>query len=159
MPAPCSITRLFPGWCGRFLEHPEDAEAQPQVERWAAKYLGTEQYDLICLFDAQGVIRMAVPVEPPISSFLSQNVPELLRSGRVTLQDFTRNEHDRRVYLALLVPIFDESDASRPLGVLAMRINPEPISIRSSNAGRRPERRPRRCSSGGTATTRCSSMN
>ena len=115
----------FAGLVQRFLEHPEDAEAQPQIQNWAAKYLATDQYDLICLFDAQGVIRMATPVEPPISSFLSQNVPEILRSDRVTFQDFTRTEHDQRVYLALLVPVFDETDHSRALGVLAMRIDPE----------------------------------
>ena len=109
----------------RFLDHPEDAEALPQLQEWAAKYLVTEQYDLICLFDAQGVIRMAVPVEPPISSFVSQNVSEILRSNRVIFQDFTRSEHDQRAYLALLVPIFDESDTNRPLGVLALQIDPE----------------------------------
>jgi PAS domain S-box-containing protein len=108
----------------RFLDHPEDPEALPQLQEWAAKYLRTEQYDLICLFDTQGVIRMAIPVEPPISSFVSQNVSEILRSDRVIFQDFTRNEHDQRTYLALLVPIFDESDANRPLGVLALQIDP-----------------------------------
>ena len=115
----------FSGLVRRFLEHPEDAEALQQLQEWAAKYLATEQYDLICLFDAQGVIRMAVPAEPPISSFVSQNIPEILRSDRVIFQDFPRNEHDQRVYLALLVPIFDESDTNRPLGVLALRIDPE----------------------------------
>ncbi len=109
----------------RFLNHPEDAEALPQLQEWAAKYLMTGQYDLVCLFDAQGVIRMAVPVEPPISSFLSQNVSEILRSNRVIVQDFTRNKQDQRAYLALLVPIFDESDMNRPLGVLALQIDPE----------------------------------
>jgi PAS domain S-box-containing protein len=109
----------------RFFDHPEDAEALPQLQEWAAKYLMTGQYDLVCLFDAQGVIRMAVPVEPPISSFLSQNVSEILRSNRVIVQDFTRNKQDQRAYLALLAPIFDESDTNRPLGVLALRIDPE----------------------------------
>jgi PAS domain S-box-containing protein len=115
----------FSGLVRRFLEHPEDAEAPQQLQDWAAKYLATEQYDLICLFDAQGVIRMAVPAEPPISSFVSQRIPEILRSRQVIFQDFTRNEHDQRVYLALLVPILDESNTNRPLGVLALRMNPE----------------------------------
>ena len=61
----------------RFLEHPEDAEAQPQIEGWTVKYMGTDQYDLICLFDAQGVIRMSVPAEPPISTFVLQNIPDI----------------------------------------------------------------------------------
>ena len=98
----------FSGLVRRFLEHPEDADAQQQVEDWTAKYMATDQYDLICLFDAQGVIRMAIPREPPISSFVLQTIPEILRSGRVIFQDFTRNEQDQHVHLALLVPILDE---------------------------------------------------
>ena len=108
----------------RFLDHPEDAEALPQLQEWADKYLVTGQYDLVCLFDAQGVIRMAIPVEPPMSSFVSQNVSEILRLDRVIFQDFTRDKRDARPYLALLVPIFDESDTNRPLGVLALQIDP-----------------------------------
>jgi PAS domain S-box-containing protein len=115
----------FSGLVRRFFEHPEDGETQQQFQEWAAKYLATRQYDLICLFDAQGVIRMAVPAEPPISSFVSQNVSEILRSDRVIFQDFTRNEHDQRPYLALLVPVLDTSDANHPLGVFALRIDPE----------------------------------
>jgi PAS domain S-box-containing protein len=43
----------------------------------------------------------------------------------VTFQDFHRNEHDQRVYLDILIPILDEQNASRPLGVFYLRINPE----------------------------------
>ena len=69
---------------------------------------------------------MSVPAgRPPISAVNSQRVPEVLRSGRVTFQDFNRNEHDQRIYLTLLVPILDGPDHSQALGVLALRINPE----------------------------------
>jgi PAS domain S-box-containing protein len=115
----------FSGLARRFFEHPEDAEAQQQIQEWAAKYLATEQYDLVCLFDAQGVVRLSVPAESPISSFVSQRVPEVLRSGQVTFLDFHRNEQDQQIYLTLLVPILDESDANRPLGAFALRIDPE----------------------------------
>ena len=60
-----------------------------------------------------------------MSSFVSRRVPEVLRSGQVTFLDFHRNEQDQQIYLTLLVPILDESDANRPLGVLALRIDPE----------------------------------
>ncbi len=53
----------------------------------------------------------------------------------MTFQDFHRNEHDQRVYLDILVPVFDEPDARRPLGVFYLRINPESIFIRLSSAG------------------------
>ncbi|MGB7749690.1 MAG: PAS domain S-box protein [Verrucomicrobiia bacterium] len=115
----------FSGLVRRFFEHPEDADAQDQIQEWAAKYLATGQYDLVCLFDAQGVVRLSVPAESPISSFVAQHIPEVLRSGQVTFQDFHRNEQNQQVYLTLLVPIFDGTDHRQALGVFALRIDPE----------------------------------
>jgi PAS domain S-box-containing protein len=116
----------FSGLVRRFLNHPEDAEAQQQIQEWAVKYMATDQYDMVCLLDAQGVVRMSVPTgRPPISSVVSQRIPEVLRSGQVTFQDFTRNEHNQRIYLTLLVPILDGPDHSQALAVLALRIDPE----------------------------------
>jgi PAS domain S-box-containing protein len=88
--------------------------------------VATGQYDLVRLLDAQGVTRLSSPAgAPPISSVVAQHIPEILRSGQVTFQDFHRNEHDQRVYLDILIPILDEQNASRPLGVFYLRINPE----------------------------------
>ena len=116
----------FSGLVRRLLEHPEDAEAQQQIQEWIVKCTATKQYDLGCLFDAQGVIRLSVPAgRPPISSFVSQHIPEVLRSGQVTFQDFHRNEHDQQVYLTLLVPILDGPGHNQALGVLALRIDPK----------------------------------
>ena len=110
----------------RFFDHPEDADAQWQIQEWTDKLMATDQYDLVRLLDAQGVTRLSSPAgAPPISSVVSQRIPEILRSGRVAFQDFHRNEHDQRVYLDILIPIFDKQDASRPLGVFYLRIDPE----------------------------------
>ncbi len=116
----------FSGLVRRFFDHPEDAEAQQQIQEWTVKLVATGQYDMVRLLDAQGVNRLSSPAgAPPISSVVSQRIPEILRSGKVTFQDFHRNEYDRRVYLDILIPLFDEQDARRPLGVFYLRINPE----------------------------------
>jgi len=150
----------FSGLVRRFFDHPEDADAQRQIQEWTVKLVATGQYDLVRLLDAQGVTRLSSPAgAPPISSAVSQRIPEILRLGQVTFQDFHRNEHDQRVYLDILIPILDEQNASRPLGVFYLRINRTSIFIPSSSAGPCPARRRRRCSSGGRETTCCSSMN
>jgi PAS domain S-box-containing protein len=116
----------FSGLVRRFFEHPEDADAQQQIQEWTVKLVATGQYDLVRLLDAQGVTRLSSPAgAPPISSVVSQRIPEILRSGQVTFQDFHRNENDQRVYLDILIPLFDEQNASRPLGVFYLRIDPE----------------------------------
>ncbi len=53
----------FSGLVRRFLEHPEDADAQQQIQEWTDKLMATDQYDLGCLLDAQGVIRLSSPPE------------------------------------------------------------------------------------------------
>ena len=116
----------FSGLARRLLEHPQDAEAQQQIQQWAAKYLATRQYDMVCLLDDQGVARLSVPARrTPMSALVSGRVPEVLRSGQLVFQDFHRNEHDQQVYLTMLVPILDGAGGGQALGVLAMRISPE----------------------------------
>jgi PAS domain S-box-containing protein len=109
----------------RFLDHSEDPDLQQQLQEWAGKYLASGQYDLICLFDAQGAIRLSIPAErPPVASVVTRRIPEVLKSGQIVLQDFYRNEQDGRIYLTSLVPIYEATDHSRPLGVFVMRIDP-----------------------------------
>jgi hypothetical protein len=70
----------FSGLVRRFLEHPEDADAQQQIQEWTVKLVATGQYDLVRLLDAQGVTRLSSPAGAPrISSMVSQRIPEIMR--------------------------------------------------------------------------------
>ncbi|OGV74992.1 MAG: hypothetical protein A3K19_12105 [Lentisphaerae bacterium RIFOXYB12_FULL_65_16] len=109
----------------RLFEKPADEDAQRQLLDWLGKYPTHYDYDQIRLMDAQGVSRMTVPAgRPPVSSVVSRRIPEVLRSGQVTLLDFYRNEHDQRINLAVMVPILDEQGGNQPLGVLVLRVDP-----------------------------------
>ena len=110
----------------RFFEKPADVDAQRQIQAWLEKCQMINQYDQIRLLDVQGVTHITVPANrTDMASVVSRRIPEVLRAGQVTFQDFYRNEHDQRVYLAVMVPILDESDANHPLAVLVLRIDPE----------------------------------
>ena len=110
----------------RCFAKPADADLQCQLQDWLGTFPTLTDYDRIGLLDAQGVTRLTVPdrLTPP-SSAIARGGLEVLRSGQVMFQDFYRSEHDQRVYLAMLVPIRDETDARRPLGVLVLGIDPE----------------------------------
>ncbi len=110
----------------RFFKKPEDADAQLQLRSWLGKYQAHIEYDRVFLLDSRGVTRMAAPAapEPVASTIILQRASEILRSSQIAFQDFYRDEHNQRVYLAVLVPILDETDASRPLGVLVLQIDP-----------------------------------
>jgi PAS domain S-box-containing protein len=108
-----------------FMNKPEDTEAQQLLQIWLEKYQVYNHYDRVFLLDTQDVTRMSVPARAePISRVLFQRAAEVRQSGQIVLQDFSRYEHNQRIYLALLVPILDEADANRPLGVLVLSIDP-----------------------------------
>src|ERR1039458_5541464 len=116
----------FSGLVRRFFDHPEDADAQEQLRTWLDKYQ-TDHYDRVFLLDTQGVERMSTPVTAaPGSAVVSRLVAEVLRSRKIAFQDFHRNEHNQRIYLTLLVPIFDGPDYSRALGVIALGVDTAP---------------------------------
>ena len=110
----------------RCCEKPEDADARHQFQDWLGKYPTLADYDQISLLDTQGVTRLSFPAgQPLLPSVVSQRAAELLRSGQMAFQDFFRHEANQHNYLTVLVPIFDEVNASRPLGVLVLRIEPQ----------------------------------
>ena len=110
----------------RFFDNPDDAEARSQLHTWISHVQAAYWYDQIRLLDTQGVTHLAVPASQyPPSAMLLQDIPKVLHAGREVFRDFCRDERDQRIYLAVLVPLFDGADNHRPLGVLMLRINPK----------------------------------
>ena len=110
----------------RFFANPLDQEAAQQIKNWFDQYPRLYEYDHVRLFDAQGTSHLTTRagLSPP-STAVSRHIAEVLQSGRITLVDFYRHEADQRIYLALLIPISDPTGDQRPLGVVALRIDPE----------------------------------
>ena len=109
----------------RFFGKANDVDAQHQLQDWLGKYKSHYQYNRIFLLDTLGVTRMSVPKEQePIASTISNRASEILISREVAIQDFYRNENDRKIYLSVLVPILDEQHSNRPIGILVLEIDP-----------------------------------
>ncbi len=109
----------------RYFNNPNDKEVQKQLRTWLQRVQTAYQYDRLCLNDADNAERMSVPkTRTPTAAAISHLTSEVLRSGRIVFEDFYRHEVDGRVYLNMIVPVFDEAN-NRVIGVLAMRIDPE----------------------------------
>ena len=109
----------------RLFEKPADADAQRQLQDWLGKYPTLDDYNQVRLLDAQGVTRLSIPGSlPPATAITVLAAAEAVRSGRIIIEDFYRHERDQRVYLSVQIPLFDDRDASRPLGALVLRIDP-----------------------------------
>ena len=110
----------------RYLEKQEETDAQRQLQQWIEKIQLHYSYDRVDLLDAQGVTRVSSPAGlTPASPEVARGAAEALRSDQVRLQDFYGNKSDQRIYLAILVPIFEEAGARRPLGTVVLRIDPK----------------------------------
>ena len=110
----------------RHLEHPEDTANSQGIQEWLGKFQAHPQYDQIRLLDTNGVTRLSVPENlAPASGGEIQTLSEILLAGRPALSDFYRSDNDKRVHLTLYVPILDQQNGDRPLGVLSLRIDPE----------------------------------
>ena len=109
----------------RFLTQPSDAEARRQFEAWLGKYKVHYQYERVLLLDARGAVRLSVPDSSvDDSAAFAVEVADVLRSGQPVFQDFHRHGRSQHIYLSVMIPIREQADGSRPLGVVVLRIDP-----------------------------------
>jgi signal transduction histidine kinase len=109
-----------------FLARPHDATLEKNLRTWMGLIQEGYDYDRVRLFDSRGVVRLSAPdTDEPLSPAIKRKVAETLESRQVTFVDFYRPEHSRKPSLAFLVPIPDNQDGGRLLGVLSLRIDPE----------------------------------
>ena len=110
----------------RCFEQPENAEACRPIQQWLERIQTYYKYDQVRLLDTQGVPRLSIPADQrPLSSAVLKRLPEVLQAGQTTFLDFYRDDHDQRVYLSVLVPLYAAANTNRPLGLLKLRIDPE----------------------------------
>lgn len=120
-----SKNTAFSALVRRFFEKPGDVDAQRRLLAWMGDYVSYHHYMDISLYDTEGTLRIMQPDFPEmVCSEISRNVAAILKEGRVVIQDFHREAPDSPIHLAVIVPILDEADVSRPLGVLVMDIDP-----------------------------------
>jgi PAS domain S-box-containing protein len=116
----------FSEYVRAFLGQPADADVRRQLQAWLGVFQNYYEYTRISLFDARGAERLAIPDLPePLPGQMAGNIAGVLKSRQVTFLDFYRDAPGLPVQLAMLVPIYDESDTNRPLGVLVFRIDPQ----------------------------------
>ncbi|HEX7541013.1 MAG TPA: ATP-binding protein, partial [Anaerolineales bacterium] len=109
----------------RYFENPQDSQTQGELYTWLESFTSNSQYDQMGLLDMQGATRLSAPSGlSPISSAVIQHIPEVTQTGQITLVDFYRDETDQRIFLTLLIPIFDEGAGHRAIGFFALRIDP-----------------------------------
>lgn len=103
-----------------------DQDARRLLKDLLAAYRNSLRYDEVRLLDTAGATLMSFPEnQPAVSAELRKRVADVFQSQQVTLVDFYRDDHDRKVYLSMLVPVRDDLNDTKVIGIIALRINPE----------------------------------
>jgi PAS domain S-box-containing protein len=109
----------------RYLQHPDDRDAKKRLLTWVGQAQMAYDYDLMMLLDERLTTRIVFPENKERARLnIDTTSRNFLLSGRVTFQDFYRNDQDHRVYLKVLVPVMDVIAPQRLIAVLALRIDP-----------------------------------
>jgi len=109
----------------RYFDDPEDVNAQKEIQTWLNKVVSEAHYEGASLMDARSMERMSVPTRSkPVDIAVVQHAAKVLQSGQIEFMDFFLCERDRRICLAIIVPIFSGQD-NQTVGVLAFHIDPE----------------------------------
>ncbi|MCJ7600947.1 MAG: PAS domain-containing protein, partial [Desulfobulbaceae bacterium] len=117
---------IFSTLVSHYLNDREDSEAERRLREWIGQYTEHYEYDQVRLLDPDGVTRLSVPAgRSPASAAVLKGLAEVLQTGRITIVDFYRHDHDQRIYLSVLIPILDASAGNRVIGSLSLRVDPE----------------------------------
>jgi len=117
--------KIFADLIERFIREPSDEAARERLLDWLGRVHGAHHYDRVFFLDASGVERLAVPATPEsVEPHVLKLISEILHADRIEFLDFHRDSQDRPIHLAILVPIVRGRPGGRPLGVLALRIDP-----------------------------------
>ncbi len=117
---------VFSTLVDNYFYNAKDINAHTELRIWLSHFKIVNQYNNLCLYDAKGIERFALPVsQEPHSYTYKDKISEALKSGKITIDDFYKNEFDQHIYLNIFVPISDPKNNSRVNGVLSLRIDPE----------------------------------
>ena len=108
----------------QLIETPDSVLAKQNIQNWLGNYLDYYNYDQALLLDTQGNIIASIPETERVSSVLKRSAFDSLQSRQTFFQDVYRDEYNQKVYLAVIVPIFDKQNGKHPLGVVVLRIDP-----------------------------------
>lgn len=109
------------------MKHPEAEQGRREIKAWLGRLQLKRNYNRVFLLDAQGNSRLSLPESSaePLSPYVRYKALDSLHTGQVTFVDFYRNEFSGKIYLSILVPMFDPDHAGNALGVLEIRIDPD----------------------------------
>ena len=107
----------------RYFKNPDDHKAKKEIQMWLKKFNTGFNFDAIILTDPQLVKKIVVSeaTERP-RAYISPGNVDSLRAGKLVFEDFYRDELQQKIFLKILIPIFD---VRQLIGIIEFRIDPK----------------------------------
>lgn len=110
----------------KYLSNTNDRNAENRVRLVMSKVYSIYEYDAVFLLDKKYSKKIVVSEgQERIFSYVSQKSMDSISAGKVAFEDFYYNEQNKKIYLKILIPIFDEEKKNDLIGIVALRIDPD----------------------------------
>jgi PAS domain S-box-containing protein len=105
------------------MARPPEGTSRRFLASWLGKLRDAYAYDRVILLSPDGSIHVsATDAGERVDTVIGRGCSRALKSRRILVEDLYRSDVNGKVYLAILVPVYD---GNRPLAVFALRIDPE----------------------------------
>jgi len=116
---------LFGEMVKKTLSNPNDAEIQKKMKDWMVLFKTNYEYHRVCLHDINGTeILSTNEGDASLPHNLKTYFNRIFIKREVVFENFYIEKTDGRIYLSLIVGIFDIIDNNKPIGVLIARVDP-----------------------------------
>ena len=110
----------------RYFNNPNDFDSKKRIEAWMKQVQTGDNYNGIFLLDTSLTKRIIIPENTErIDAFISPIIYDSLKSGNIIFEEFYRDETQNKTFLRILVPIIEEKNDNRIIGIIELRIDPE----------------------------------
>ncbi len=110
----------------KYLSDTNDIQFENRIKLLMNKIYSVGEYDAIFLLSSNYKQRIvASDVQDKIFSYISQQSIDSIKVGKTVFEDFYYNEQSKKIYLKILIPVFDVNKKNDVIGVVALRIDPE----------------------------------
>ena len=109
----------------RTLSNPNDTETQSVMKNWMILFKNNYGYHRVCLHDINGTeILSTNEGDASLPHNLKTYFNRIFKKREVVFENFYIEKTDGRIYLSLIVGIFDVKDKNKPVGILIARVDP-----------------------------------
>jgi len=120
-------TALYKRQAKQLLVEPDNAAIREELLQWMSTVQRVYDYSAVTLFDASGVVRLAVPSDAPVrDAHYVEKAREALREREVVMLDLHRASSGHPIHLSFLVPVGIKPQAGQLAdGVLLFEVDPQ----------------------------------